>query len=95
MYFLLKSLTATETENGNLPEKTSRFHFQNYYSPPLLPKCYESFFFPICLLLLAFPLFALAEEQAQQRLQAEKAEKQYQTVLRQLNATTRKTQKKE
>lgn len=63
--------------------------------PPLLPKCYESFFFPICLLLLAFPLFALAEEQAQQRLQAEKAEKQYQTVLRQLNATTRKTQKKE
>uniref|UniRef100_A0A671YBW7 SEL1L adaptor subunit of SYVN1 ubiquitin ligase n=1 Tax=Sparus aurata TaxID=8175 RepID=A0A671YBW7_SPAAU len=29
------------------------------------------------------------------KLQAEKAEKQYQTVLRQLNATTRKTQKKE
>lgn len=39
--------------------------------------------------------FCETEEQAQQRLQAEKAEKQYQTVLRQLNATTRKTQKKE
>lgn len=63
--------------------------------PPLLPKCYESFFFFTCLLLLASPLFALAEEQAQQRLQAEEAEEQYQTVLRMLNATTRKTQKKE
>ncbi|KAG7240313.1 hypothetical protein INR49_027124 [Caranx melampygus] len=35
------------------------------------------------------------EEQAQQRLQAEEAEEQYQTTLRMLNATTRKTQKKE
>lgn len=45
--------------------------------------------------LLASSLFPLAEEQAQQRLQAEEAEEQYQTVLRMLNATTRKTQKKE
>jgi len=36
-----------------------------------------------------------AEEQAQQRLQAEEAEEQYQNILRMLNATTRKTQKKE
>lgn len=40
-------------------------------------------------------LFLVAEEQAQQRLQAEEAEEQYQTVLRMLNTTTRKTQKKE
>ncbi|XP_073348769.1 protein sel-1 homolog 1 isoform X1 [Pagrus major] len=39
--------------------------------------------------------FCETEEQAQQRLQAEEAEEQYQTVLRMLNATTRKTQKKE
>lgn len=39
--------------------------------------------------------FCETEEQAQQRLQAEEAEKQYQTVLRMLNSTTRKTQKKE
>lgn len=53
------------------------------------------FFSPMCMFLLASPLFPLAEEQAQQRLQAEEAEEQYQTVLRMLNATTRKTQKKE
>ncbi|XP_029983853.1 protein sel-1 homolog 1 [Sphaeramia orbicularis] len=39
--------------------------------------------------------FCETEEQAQQRLQAEEAEEQYQTVLRMLNATTRKSQKKE
>ncbi|XP_028253551.1 protein sel-1 homolog 1 [Parambassis ranga] len=39
--------------------------------------------------------FCETEEQAQQRLQAEEAEEQYQTVLHMLNATTRKTQKKE
>lgn len=39
--------------------------------------------------------FCETEEQAQQRLQAEEAEEQYQTVLRMINATTRKTQKKE
>lgn len=39
--------------------------------------------------------FCETEEQAQQRLQAEEAEEQYQTILRMLNATTRKTQKKE
>ncbi|XP_070781745.1 protein sel-1 homolog 1-like [Enoplosus armatus] len=39
--------------------------------------------------------FCETEEQAQQRLQAEEAEEQYQTVLRMLNATTRRTQKKE
>lgn len=36
-----------------------------------------------------------AEEQAQQRLQAEEAEEQYQSVVRMLNTTTRKTQKRE
>lgn len=39
--------------------------------------------------------FCETEEQAQQRLQAEEAEEQYQTVLHMLNATTRKSQKKE
>ncbi|XP_022624225.1 protein sel-1 homolog 1 [Seriola dumerili] len=39
--------------------------------------------------------FCETEEQAQQRLQAEEAEEQYQTVLGMLNATTRRTQKKE
>ncbi|KAF7657692.1 hypothetical protein LDENG_00023350 [Lucifuga dentata] len=39
--------------------------------------------------------FCETEEQAQQRLQAEEAEEQYQTVLHMLNATSRKTQKKE
>ncbi|XP_075940056.1 protein sel-1 homolog 1-like isoform X2 [Anarhichas minor] len=39
--------------------------------------------------------FCETEEQAQQRLQAEEAEEQYQTVLRMLNATTRRTQRKE
>ncbi|XP_040017393.2 protein sel-1 homolog 1 [Gasterosteus aculeatus] len=39
--------------------------------------------------------FCETEEQAQQRLQAEEAEEEYQTVLRLLNATTRRTQKKE
>ncbi|XP_072218290.1 protein sel-1 homolog 1 isoform X2 [Leuresthes tenuis] len=39
--------------------------------------------------------FCETEEQAQQRLQAEEAEEQYQNILRMLNATTRKTQKKE
>ncbi|XP_061602588.1 protein sel-1 homolog 1 isoform X2 [Cololabis saira] len=39
--------------------------------------------------------FCETEEQAQQRLQAEEAEEQYQTVLRMLNATSRKTQKRE
>uniref|UniRef100_A0A8D3CIG2 Fibronectin type-II domain-containing protein n=1 Tax=Scophthalmus maximus TaxID=52904 RepID=A0A8D3CIG2_SCOMX len=39
--------------------------------------------------------FCETEEQAQQRLQAEEAEEQYQTVLLMLNVTARKTQKKE
>lgn len=39
--------------------------------------------------------FCETEDQAQQRLQAEEAEEQYQTILRMLNATTRKAQKKE
>ncbi|KAM4522598.1 protein sel-1 homolog 1 isoform 2-T2 [Odontesthes bonariensis] len=39
--------------------------------------------------------FCETEEQAQQRLQAEEVEEQYQNILRMLNATTRKTQKKE
>uniref|UniRef100_A0A3Q2QZN6 SEL1L adaptor subunit of SYVN1 ubiquitin ligase n=1 Tax=Fundulus heteroclitus TaxID=8078 RepID=A0A3Q2QZN6_FUNHE len=39
--------------------------------------------------------FCETEEQAQQRLQAEEAEEQYQTVLRMLNGSTRKAQKKE
>ncbi|XP_054474125.1 protein sel-1 homolog 1 [Anoplopoma fimbria] len=39
--------------------------------------------------------FCETEEQAQQRLQAEEDEEQYQTVLRMLNATNRRTQKKE
>ncbi|CAG5928192.1 unnamed protein product [Menidia menidia] len=39
--------------------------------------------------------FCETEEQAQQRLQAEEAEEQYQIILRMLNSTTRKTQKKE
>lgn len=52
-------------------------------------------FFPPCLFLLSSPRLPLAEEQAQQRLQAEEAEEQYQTVLHLLNTTTRKTQKKE
>ncbi|XP_068609694.1 protein sel-1 homolog 1 [Brachionichthys hirsutus] len=39
--------------------------------------------------------FCETEEQAQQRLQAEEAEEQYQTFLRMLNVTSRKTQKKE
>lgn len=42
-----------------------------------------------------FLLFHSAEEQAQQRLQVEETEEQYQSILRVLNATTRKTQKKE
>lgn len=42
------------------------------------------------------PLLSVsAEEQAQQRLQAEEAEEQYQTVVRMLNTTTRRTQKRE
>lgn len=44
---------------------------------------------------ISFVTFLTAEEQAQQRLQAEEAEEQYQTVLRMLNATTRKNQKRE
>ena len=40
-------------------------------------------------------LSLLAEEQAEVRRQAEEAEDEYQSVLRMLNATTRKTQKKE
>lgn len=44
---------------------------------------------------LAPLLFVSAEEQAQQRLQAEEAEEQYQTVVRMLNTTTRRTQKRE
>lgn len=52
------------------------------------------------LLCVSFPLhslilFPLADEQAQQRLQAEELDEQYQTVLRMLNATTRRAQKKE
>uniref|UniRef100_A0A1A8IZ51 Sel-1 suppressor of lin-12-like n=2 Tax=Nothobranchius TaxID=28779 RepID=A0A1A8IZ51_NOTKU len=39
--------------------------------------------------------FCETEEQVQQRLLAEEAEEQYQTVLHMLNASTRKTQKKE
>uniref|UniRef100_A0A7N8YAZ4 SEL1L adaptor subunit of ERAD E3 ubiquitin ligase n=1 Tax=Mastacembelus armatus TaxID=205130 RepID=A0A7N8YAZ4_9TELE len=39
--------------------------------------------------------FCETEEQAQQRLLAEEAEEQYQTVLHMLNVTSRKTQKKE
>ncbi|KAM9840631.1 protein sel-1 homolog 1-like [Aulostomus maculatus] len=39
--------------------------------------------------------FCETEEQAQQRLQAEEVEDQYLTVVQMLNATTRKTQKKE
>uniref|UniRef100_A0A8C3ATH1 SEL1L adaptor subunit of SYVN1 ubiquitin ligase n=1 Tax=Cyclopterus lumpus TaxID=8103 RepID=A0A8C3ATH1_CYCLU len=39
--------------------------------------------------------FCETEEQAQQRLLAEEADEQYVTVLRMLNATTRRTQKKE
>ncbi|KAK5853125.1 hypothetical protein PBY51_006942 [Eleginops maclovinus] len=39
--------------------------------------------------------FCETEEEAQQRLQAEETEEQYQTVLRMLNATTRRTQRKE
>ncbi|KAF1376467.1 hypothetical protein PFLUV_G00211800 [Perca fluviatilis] len=39
--------------------------------------------------------FCETDEQAQQRLQAEEVEEQYQTVLRMLNATTRRAQKKE
>ncbi|XP_029966201.1 protein sel-1 homolog 1 isoform X2 [Salarias fasciatus] len=39
--------------------------------------------------------FCETEEQAQQRLEAEEAEEQYQTILRMLNTTTRKTQRKE
>ncbi|XP_032440575.1 protein sel-1 homolog 1 [Xiphophorus hellerii] len=39
--------------------------------------------------------FCETEEQAEQRLQAEEAEEQYQTVLRLLNGSTRKAQKKE
>uniref|UniRef100_A0A7N8YLL4 SEL1L adaptor subunit of ERAD E3 ubiquitin ligase n=1 Tax=Mastacembelus armatus TaxID=205130 RepID=A0A7N8YLL4_9TELE len=45
--------------------------------------------------ILASPLLCVAEEQAQQRLLAEEAEEQYQTVLHMLNVTSRKTQKKE
>ncbi|XP_071758842.1 protein sel-1 homolog 1 [Centroberyx gerrardi] len=39
--------------------------------------------------------FCETEDQAEQRRQAEEAEEQYQAVLRMLNATTRKNQKKE
>lgn len=39
--------------------------------------------------------FCETEEEAQQRMQAEEAEEQYVTVLRMLNSTTRRTQKKE
>lgn len=39
--------------------------------------------------------FCETEEQAQQRLQAEETEEQYQTVVRMLNTTTRRTQKRE
>ncbi|CAB1457897.1 unnamed protein product [Pleuronectes platessa] len=39
--------------------------------------------------------FCETEEQAQQRMQEEETEELYQTVLRMLNSTTRKTQKKE
>ncbi|XP_022046142.1 protein sel-1 homolog 1 [Acanthochromis polyacanthus] len=39
--------------------------------------------------------FCETEDQAQQRLQAEETEEQYQTILRMLNTTTRKAQKKE
>ena len=45
--------------------------------------------------LFDFPPLSKAEEQAQERMQAEETEELYQTVLRMLNATTRKTQKKE
>lgn len=45
--------------------------------------------------LLALLLSVSAEEQAQQRLQAEEAEEQYQSVVTMLNTTTRKTQKRE
>lgn len=74
-------------------ESASWFHFQKYYCPSAA-KVLRTFCFFICMSLLP-SLRPLAEEQAQQRLQAEEAEEQYQTVLRMLNATTRKTQKKE
>ncbi|MEQ2171735.1 hypothetical protein GOODEAATRI_013818 [Goodea atripinnis] len=45
--------------------------------------------------LMAGGMDGYAEEQAQQRLLAEEAEEQYQTVLRMLNGSTRKAQKKE
>lgn len=65
------------------------FNFKNGVGPTAA-KVYV-----ICIFLLASALHPLAEEQAQQRLQVEEAEEQYQTTLRMLNATTRKTQKKE
>lgn len=61
----------------------------------LQPQCLSSLALFECLFLLASSLFPLAEEQAQQRLQAEEAEQQYQTVLRMLNTTTRRAQRKE
>lgn len=61
----------------------------------LQPQCLSSLSLFECLFSVASYLFPLAEEQAQQRLQAEEAEQQYQTILRMLNTTTRRAQKKE
>lgn len=62
---------------------------------PAAAKVLKAFISSVLYVLIGLCSGPLAEEQAQQRLQAEEAEEQYQTALRMLNATTRKTQKKE
>lgn len=51
--------------------------------------------FLLSLRICAYCLVLLAEEQSQQRLQAEEAEQQYQTLLHKLNITTKRSQRRE
>lgn len=46
-------------------------------------------------LICSYCLVPSAEEQSQQRLQAEEAEQQYQTLLHKLNITTKRSQRRE
>lgn len=51
--------------------------------------------FLLSLLICSHCLVISAEEQSQQRLQAEEAEQQYQTLLHKLNITTKRSQRRE
>lgn len=51
--------------------------------------------FLLPLLICSYSLVISAEEQSQQRLQAEEAEQQYQTLVHKLNITTKRSQRRE